>query len=122
MSGTGQASKFYNSILEPLLKAFDLLEDRDFELHVTKSAKTIHDLTLDKFTSTSTREQNIILLSGDGGISDIINGILKRESDGIAQKWTAPTINLIPLGTGNALANSSGIIGPEDKVRLPTCA
>lgn len=116
LSGTGQALKFYKSILAPLLKEFDLLEDQDFELHVTRSAETIRNLTFDKYRrSACTVEQNIILLSGDGGISDIINCILETEPDGKGKNWIAPTINLLPMGTGNALANSSGIIGPGDR-------
>ncbi|TID25396.1 Histone transcription regulator 3 [Venturia nashicola] len=114
MSGTGQASNFYKNVLEPLLRKFDLLESRDFELQTTNSASTITELTASIFCPrAANKSQNIVLLSGDGGMSDIINGIMEAE-DARGDKWIAPTINLVPIGTGNALANSSGIIGPGD--------
>ncbi|QDS75763.1 hypothetical protein FKW77_008667 [Venturia effusa] len=119
-SGTGQASKFYDSILKPLLDHFGFEEGHNYVLHETKSADTIKLLAENGILHDSARgiEQNIILLSGDGGISDIINGLLKDGLPINKQSWVPPVISLIPLGTGNALANSSGIIGPNDNIDL----
>lgn len=124
LSGTEQAPKFYESILKPLLNEFDVVEDHQFSLEVTNSPETIRTLVEAQIFLGGLEGkpiQNIILLSGDGGISDIVNGILKSDPypNGCGKTWGAPVINLIPMGTGNALANSSGILGPADKVRLP---
>lgn len=55
----------------------------------------------------------IILISGDGGMVEIIDTIYTFASSHkfTASSWKAPTIALIPAGTGNALAHSSGIAG-----------
>lgn len=52
--------------------------------------------------------QYVLLLSGDGGIVDIVNSLLSYDRTAI---YKNPTISLLPLGTGNAMANSSGITG-----------
>ncbi|KAK3076147.1 hypothetical protein LTS18_013802, partial [Coniosporium uncinatum] len=49
--------------------------------------------------------QRIILLSGDGGIVDAVNVLMFSRSS----SYAPPIISLLPFGTGNALAHSSGI-------------
>lgn len=123
MSGTRLAQDFYYNVLLPLLNWLGLVQNIHFEAYQTISTESIHRLTETIFWTNAgwnetNVEQNIILLSGDGGVSDIINGLLKSDPQPSDKNWwRPPVINLIPMGTGNALANSSGIIGsPGDEV------
>ncbi|PHH75728.1 hypothetical protein CDD80_2149 [Ophiocordyceps camponoti-rufipedis] len=58
-------------------------------------------------------EQTVILLSGDGGVADLLDGYGVEEAD------TKPMMALLPLGTGNALfhslhrLSSDGSAGPS---------
>src|SRR3569833_1270494 len=45
--------------------------------------------------------QTVVLLSGDGGVVDLLNGASQASAD-VAR----PTIAILPLGTGNALFHS----------------
>jgi diacylglycerol kinase family enzyme len=51
-------------------------------------------------------EQTVVLLSGDGGLSDMINAMLHES---LTHDTVIPTVALLPMGTGNALAHSSGL-------------
>ncbi|KAK8194781.1 ATP-NAD kinase-like domain-containing protein [Phyllosticta capitalensis] len=108
LSGMGLAEEFYNRSLRPFLDSLDLREDLDYIFHRTTSAKTITELTNDVFLPRANQglRQRIILLSGDGGIVDIINGLRINQR---TESFVTPTVALVPMGTGNALANSSGI-------------
>ncbi|KAK7516590.1 ATP-NAD kinase-like domain-containing protein [Phyllosticta citriasiana] len=112
LSGMGLAEDFYKSSLKPLLDSLELREDQHFDVHRTTSAKTISELTNDIFLPRANQgvSQRIILLSGDGGIVDIINGLRVNQR---TESFVAPSVSLIPMGTGNALAHSSGIAGDK---------
>ncbi|SMR48809.1 unnamed protein product [Zymoseptoria tritici ST99CH_1E4] len=102
-SGTGLASHVYNDVLSPLLSSFDLTPT----VHMTTSSSSIAELTKSTFlpAALSGTEQSIILLSGDGGVLDITTTLL--SSSPLPSTYQPPTLILLPLGTGNALANSS---------------
>ncbi|PLB44671.1 hypothetical protein P170DRAFT_440921 [Aspergillus steynii IBT 23096] len=104
LSGTGRAKHIYHHVLQPLLRHFGLT---DYDVHETDSPYTITDLCRSRFilNAESGVAQTIILLSGDGGLTDIVDTFhtaLKTPS-------YPPTIALIPAGTGNAMASSVGI-------------
>ncbi|QIW95207.1 hypothetical protein AMS68_000725 [Peltaster fructicola] len=105
-SGTGQAKAVFENALQPLLQR--LVPER-YEVHFTTSADTITELTLSRFlpTANAGHEQVIVLLSGDGGLVDVLNAL---SSETHSTSYRNPDVALLPLGTGNALANSSGTL------------
>jgi len=107
-SGTGQALAVCEKLLKPMLKHICSLDEDDYTLHVTSSEFSVSDLTRDIFLPQANKgvAQSIILLSGDGGMVDMINAILTGQQ---SRDYMKPTVALSPLGTGNALANSAGI-------------
>ncbi|KAF2665510.1 hypothetical protein BT63DRAFT_428468 [Microthyrium microscopicum] len=109
LSGTQLATSFYDNILAPLLKRLKSELDISETIHVerTKDARSVIDLTNTLFASNANQgiRQLIILLSGDGGIVDVLNELPTT----ISSNYLPPQVSLIPLGTGNALAQSSGI-------------
>jgi diacylglycerol kinase family enzyme len=106
LSGAQHAKPFFETVLEPLLKELDL--DGKYNVEYTKNANSIIDLTTSVISKNAMQGigQTVILLSGDGGIVDILNAL---EDPIDSPSFIPPQISLIPMGTGNALANSSGI-------------
>jgi diacylglycerol kinase family enzyme len=103
-SGHQLAKTIYDSIVSPLLS---MVKIRDFELVYTESARTVSD-----FAGSTLRPraragvpQAVLLLSGDGGVVDLVNHLMPISDD----SFSRPKLALIPTGTGNALANSIGI-------------
>lgn len=111
-SGTGQAPCFYEGVLRPLLEGLGLDEAAETEgsfaaappdgyrnryrVVTTTSPRSVTEYAV----ALDARERTVILLSGDGGVVDLLNG-LDRKGGGVP-----PTIALLPLGTGNALFHS----------------
>ena len=106
-SGLGQADSVWNLLLKPMLQHVCPKAD-SFALHHTTSEHTIMDLTRDVFLPQANNGvgQAIILLSGDGGIVDLVNGLLSGK---YSRQYEKPNVALLPLGTGNAMAHSAGI-------------
>ncbi|XRM40293.1 hypothetical protein ABZX51_003616 [Aspergillus tubingensis] len=104
-SGTETGASFCSNILQPLLSYIGVA---DYELHETKSAQTITELCYERFIPRAKQRllQTIILLSGDGGLTDIIDAFHST----LESLLVPPTIALIPTGTGNAMANSIGLL------------
>ncbi|OOF94454.1 hypothetical protein ASPCADRAFT_6139 [Aspergillus carbonarius ITEM 5010] len=103
-SGTGTGVSFCNDILRPLLSYLGVTE---YEVHETQTTETITELCHAKFIPRARERlpQTILLLSGDGGLTDIIDAFHSTVESLIVP----PTIALIPTGTGNAMANSLGL-------------
>ncbi|KAK7423464.1 hypothetical protein QQZ08_009033 [Neonectria magnoliae] len=116
-SGVGSAVRVWEDVLRPLwqLIASHLGEHRSpqadnqtnglyYRLTVTESAETIRSFAKSLWTSDvqASRSRTIVLLSGDGGVVDLLNG-----SDKDSPPATLPLIALLPLGTGNALFHST---------------
>ncbi|TPR12122.1 Fungal specific transcription factor domain family protein [Aspergillus niger] len=104
-SGTGTGMSFYSNILQPLLFYIGVT---NYELHETKSTRTITELCYERFIPRAKQRlpQTIILLSGDGGLTDMIDAFHSTPESLLVP----PTIALIPTGTGNAMANSIGLL------------
>lgn len=119
-SGTHLALEFHDAVLQPLLALLGLTSSNEsdngataqtqrgsYRVIKTENADTIKDFATKRWGSqseapspaTSQAKETIILLSGDGGVVDLLNGIRDTSSQ-------RPTIALIPLGTGNALFHS----------------
>jgi diacylglycerol kinase family enzyme len=105
MSGTQQATTLYEKVLKPLLEELGV---KGYEVHKTESEHTIAQLMKSTIIPRAKEgwEQTVILLSGDGGPSDVINAMLSQE---LKTGTVMPTLALLPMGTGNALAHSSGL-------------
>lgn len=108
-SGTSKAIQVWQQVVKPLLDLYGRTEGKDFVLHVTTSETSVSYFTRNVLLPRANAgvTQSVMLLSGDGGIVDILNGLLTSPRDPV--KYMKPDITLLPLGTGNALAHSSGI-------------
>ena len=107
-SGTGLAEIIWTDLVKPVLEYPGLDLKEQCKVHSTTSETSVSELTESVILRGANEgvPQSIILLSGDGGIVDIVNTLLSAER---SPKYRKPAISLLPLGTGNALANSSGI-------------
>lgn len=104
-SGTGKAKAFFEGILQPVLGTLFPASHDSFHIHTTESEASVLDLTNEVFfpkanAGTSIR---IILLSGDGGVIDLVNGLLSKPA---SEQYAPPQVVLLPLGTANALYHS----------------
>lgn len=106
-SGAGKAMSIFQTALQPFLSYLGLT---GYEVHETQSTQTITELAHSKFIPCAQTgiNQTIILLSGDGGLVDIIDAFYSFSESILAP----PCIGLIPAGTGNAMANSIGFSCP----------
>ncbi|KOS37562.1 hypothetical protein ACN38_g11641 [Penicillium nordicum] len=103
-SGTGKAKTVFEEVVRPLLTYVGL---ENYELYETQSAQTITELARSKFLERAQNSvpQTIILLSGDGGLIDILEVFYKSKK----KIGVSPNIVLMPCGTGNAMASSIGL-------------
>ena len=106
-SGVCEASAFYNSVVKPFLETLGLSE-RHYSVHHTESEQSITDFTTGTLVPRANAgiSQMVLLLSGDGGMIDIINGLFSSKP---SSSFVKPIVSLLILGTGNAMANSSGL-------------
>lgn len=114
-SGCNHAEAVHENLVDPFLKFVGC----EHAFHKTTSPSTIRELAESIFLPAARRgiQKNITLLSGDGGVVDLINGLLDPLlKDGqlaltrkLPEGFAPPNVALLPLGTGNALANSAGI-------------
>ena len=124
-SGTGRAVVFYDTVLAPLLRdALGLeavvreeakgrrngLKD-GYNLVITTDAQSIRRFAAQDLAVDDT----VIVLGGDGGVVEILNGRPAPSDDSDKQNGlekqsvehaSAPLLALLPLGTGNALFHS----------------
>lgn len=110
-SGTGTALQVWQALVHPLLTRLNLHQTTDYTLHVTESATSVSSFVETHILASANRgaKQSLLLLSGDGGIVDVVNTLLSTTR---APSFAKPAVSLLPLGTGNALANSS--LPPSD--------
>lgn len=106
-SGTGVAKSIDQNILQPFLSYFGVV---GYEVHETQSTETVKELTRSTFLPCAQAgiRQTIILLSGDGGLIDIVDTFY-NSTDNVQ---APPHIALIAAGTGNAMAHSVGLRHP----------
>ncbi|KAI1107753.1 TRM-domain-containing protein [Jackrogersella minutella] len=116
-SGTGLSLNFYDSVLRPLLKGRDIhalepsakLAERSnpntYNLVITQNSDSVRNFARDLGRADQTAVQHtVILLSGDGGVVDMLNG--RAPVEGSSAETNLPLIAILPLGTGNALFHS----------------
>jgi diacylglycerol kinase family enzyme len=109
LSGSHGAEDFFNTNIKPELDGIHPV----YNVTLTKSPSTITEYTKSTIypAALAGEPQTIILLSGDGGISDIVDTLHSCIiiSGTTAKSYTPPNIALLPLGTGNALAHSTNL-------------
>ncbi|KAF2724487.1 hypothetical protein K431DRAFT_318250 [Polychaeton citri CBS 116435] len=105
-SGTGLATATFESLVKPLLDHLKI----KYAVQSTKSDRSILELGQTIFLTRANRglEQGMILLSGDGGVVDLVNA-LGASKLRHSNQYKKPTLAILPLGTGNALAHSAGV-------------
>lgn len=105
-SGTCEALTFC-AVVQKVLQAFGITE-QEYEVHQTVSDRSIKEFAANVLLPRANAGivQTVVLLSGDGGITDIVDTLL-QSSQGL--NFVKPIIGLLVSGTGNALANSSGL-------------
>ena len=103
-SGTGKAKTVYQDAVQPLLTYLGIT---NVEVHETQSTQTIIELARSNFLERAHNgePQTIFLLSGDGGLVDILDVFYKSKRT----ISVPPNLVLIPCGTGNAMASSIGL-------------
>ncbi|USP74073.1 hypothetical protein yc1106_01347 [Curvularia clavata] len=105
-SGGRQAEPFFQNVVKPILTAIHGEDGvSKFKIHTTTSEASISDLTNNIFfpAANSGNPIRIILLSGDGGIVDLVNGLVPPPQ---SDAYVPPEVVLLPLGTANALYHS----------------
>ena len=106
-SGIGEAQEFFDNVVKP---AFSASGNQPFSyfVHTTDSSKSIERFVNAVILPRANEgiSQTILLLSGDGGVVDTINVLLSSKRN---EKYVKPVIGLVTMGTGNALANSTGV-------------
>lgn len=107
-SGTLQALSVWEHLIRPIFETVGLHQDNHYSLHVTSSELTVSELAHEILLPQANLgvQQSVLLLSGDGGMVDIVNTLLAGQRSPTFKK---PNVALMPLGTGNALAHSATI-------------
>ncbi|KAH6607545.1 hypothetical protein Trco_003858 [Trichoderma cornu-damae] len=110
-SGVGLALQFWRDVLQPL---WGVVEDQSSgaagreppNVVVTKDARSVREFaaSLGGSEGKSPQSRTVVLLSGDGGIVDVVNGSPPDAPSSSEQRQ--PLLALLPLGTGNALFHS----------------
>ncbi|RFU74831.1 hypothetical protein TARUN_7400 [Trichoderma arundinaceum] len=108
-SGVGLAQQFWKAVLQPLWSAIEEqtgatgLESPN--VVITQDAQSVREFarTIGSPNEAS-QSRTIVLLSGDGGIVDLLNGSSHDEPSTAEQRQAL--LALLPLGTGNALFHS----------------
>ncbi|GKT62009.1 diacylglycerol kinase catalytic domain-containing protein [Colletotrichum tofieldiae] len=131
-SGLGHAPKFWEGVVQPLVLLADQktssggrsstftpgppAKDGDdgkprYNLLVTKNADSVRAFAKERWAARQQisasgapppTTETIVLLSGDGGVVDLLNGCGEEKDSPAA----LPTLALLPLGTGNAAFHS----------------
>ena len=108
LSGTRAAKPFFETCVRPLLSRLRVV---NYDVHETQSEHHVAELVEQIFLPRANAgiEQTIVLLSGDGGLVDMINTFLSKEFN---INGMVPTVAILPFGTGNAMYTS--ISRPND--------
>lgn len=107
-SGHQQAAIFYDECVGPILAAVFPNDHQKFQVHTTTSATSVLELTNNVFFTKANAgvALRIIVLSGDGGVIDLVNGLSSHYT---SPSYIAPQVVLLPLGTANALYHSINV-------------
>lgn len=106
-SGTGEAQEFFDNVVKPAFTASGI-HPFSYYVHTTDSNKSIARFISAVILPRANEgvSQTVLLLSGDGGVIDTVNVLLSSTR---SRQYVKPVIGLVTMGTGNALANSTGL-------------
>lgn len=105
-SGTSQADEFFDKVIQSAF--YSAIEP----CYIIKPVFTEDERSITILAEAVLNQANegspqlILLLSGDGGIVDILNVLSSSKRHPTYRK---PVLGLVAMGTGNALANSTGL-------------
>lgn len=123
-AGTGRALEFYEAVLQPLLATLGLTaaseggsggsngEENETRYHyhlvTTTDAQSIHQFgrTLVVDADDVDVAHTVVILSGDGGIVELLNANANDDVRPTNPQLQPPLVAILPLGTGNALFHS----------------
>ncbi|KAF2133488.1 hypothetical protein P153DRAFT_363671 [Dothidotthia symphoricarpi CBS 119687] len=107
-SGHRTASHFFKECVDPILATLYPSTHETFTIHTTQSASSVLELTNTVLfpKADEGKPLRVILLSGDGGIIDVVNGLSSRPT---STAYIPPQVILLPLGTANALYHSINV-------------
>ncbi|MCJ1334888.1 hypothetical protein MMC09_000153 [Bachmanniomyces sp. S44760] len=116
-SGSGEAEQCFTDTVKPALAALGTTA-QDYLVHKTTSDQSIIEFSAATLLPRANAgvAQTVLLLSGDGGLMDILNQFLQSAQ---SPQYVKPIIGLMALGTGNALANSTGLNGDATMGLVP---
>ncbi|KAI8959981.1 ATP-NAD kinase-like domain-containing protein [Daldinia sp. FL1419] len=108
-SGTGLALDFYNGVLRQLLEgqinSAEVIKPSPHNLVVTQNPDSVREFAKEINRAGGDEvQQTVVLLSGDGGVIEMLNG--QDSGEGHDAGAHLPLIAILPLGTGNALFHS----------------
>lgn len=112
-STAGAAYDAYSSLLKPLLEYFHI----EHTYIPTKSADTIAESAAKLTLNSKDSLKTIVVLGGDTSVHELVNHLPNLETSSENSANARLRIAVIPTGSGNALATSSGIKTPIDAVR-----
>lgn len=83
LSGVSLAQTFADSVLKPVLKAAGLAESK-YTVITTQSADSVGQFTTNTLLpqALAGKKQTVLMLSGDGGVVDMLNSILRDPAQG----------------------------------------
>ncbi|CEJ84907.1 hypothetical protein VHEMI03611 [[Torrubiella] hemipterigena] len=102
-AGTGKALPFWGSILQPLLsRVSEELTGSSLAANVviTKDEHSVANVAKN-LSSRDSRHNTVVVISGDGGIIDLLNNYTPKADAPL------PLLAVLPFGTGNAIFHSS---------------
>jgi len=123
--GVGRAKAIHDTIVKPMLKHSGLIVQEQCKLVARKHCERLNDLvlTVSRYVSLFIDTEygkhavdiahkvdlkqvdTLVVVSGDGVLHEIINGLLTRADWDQARRLP---ISIIPAGSGNAIATSIG--------------
>lgn len=98
VSGPGKAMEIFDQKVSRLFYECDI----DYHLEITDQANSARSF-IEKTADLVSKFDGIVVISGDGLLFEIINGIMKRSD---WQSLIKIPIGIIPGGSGNGLAHS----------------
>jgi hypothetical protein len=108
LSGTGLAPDFFEEVLHPLLRAIGLTDSR-YNIVRTKSAESVKEFALSVLSANANKgkKQSVVMLSGDGGIVDLINALLESGTRSKYNQSSRNSLCLLIFSLVTTLSQSS---------------